>query len=190
MNLAKKKNLAAKVLKIGKKRICFSNENLAEIKEAITKQDIKDLHKEGIIKIKPVKGRKRIKKRKTRRGPGKIKKKIRKRKQTYVKITRKLREYLKHLKKQRIISNELFLGLRKKIRMRDFKSKAHLKEYLEAMEEINLTPIVKTKIKKNIIKIKKPVSQTILRDKKSSSSEKSGAKKKIKNKLKTKEKKK
>ena len=160
MNLSKKKQLASKVLKVGKKRIHFNNENLAEIKEAITKQDIKDLHKEGIIKIKPVKGRKRIKKRKTRRGPGKIKKKIRKRKQTYVKITRKLREYLKHLKKQRIISNELFLGLRKKIRMRDFRSKAHLKEYLEAMEEINLTPIIEPKTKKKVIKIKKSKKET------------------------------
>ncbi len=147
MNLSKKKQLAAKVLKVGKKRIHFSNENLAEIKEAITKQDIKDLHAEGIITIKPVKGRKRIKKRKTKRGPGKIKKKVRRRKQTYVKITRKLREYLKHLKKQGIISNELHIGLRKKIRMRDFRSKAHLREYLEGMEEINLTPIVETKVK-------------------------------------------
>ena len=156
MNLSKKKQLASKVLKIGKKRIRFSNENLAEIKEAITKQDIKDLYKEGIITIKPVKGRKRIKKRKTRRGPGKIKKKVKKRKQTYVKITRKLREYLKHLKKQGIISNELYLALRKKIRMRDFRSKAHLKEHLKAMEEINLTPIVEVKTKKK----KKPKKST------------------------------
>ena len=156
MNLSKKKQLAAKVLKVGKKRIHFNNENLAEIKEAITKQDIKDLHTEGIITIKPVKGRKRVKKRKTRRGPGKIKKKVRRRKQTYVKITRKLREYLKHLKKQGIINNELFLKLRKKIRMRDFRSKAHLKEYLEGMEEVNLTPVIETKTKKKVIKIKKP----------------------------------
>jgi len=165
MNLSKKKQLAAKVLKIGKKRIHFSNENLAEIKEAITKQDIKDLYKEGIITIKPVKGRKRIKKRKTKRGPGKIKKKVKKRKQTYVKITRKLRNYLKHLKKQGIIGNELHLVLRKKIRMRDFRSKAHLKEHLDGMEDINLTPIVevKTKLKtkekrKTVKKDKKPTS--------------------------------
>lgn len=183
MNLSKKKQLAAKVLKVGKKRIHFNNENLAEIKEAITKQDIKDLYTEGIITIKPVKGRKRVKKRKTRRGPGKIKKKIRRRKQTYVKITRKLREYLKYLKKQGIISNELFLGLRKKIRMRDFRSKAHLKEHLEAMEEINLTPIVETKVK--LKTKKKPKKSTNISQK---SKEKTT--KKSKDKLKIKEKKK
>ncbi len=160
MNLSKKKQLASKVLKTGKKRIHFNSENLAEIKEAITKQDIKDLYKEGIITIKPIKGRKRIKKRKTKRGPGKIKKKVKKRKQTYVKITRKLREYLRHLKKQGIITNELFLELRKKIRMRDFRSKAHLKEHLEGLEEVNLNQIVvsktKPKTKKKIVKAKKP----------------------------------
>ena len=192
MNLSKKKQLAAKVLKIGKKRIRFSNENLAEIKEAITKQDIRDLYKEGIITIKPVKGRKRIKKRKTKRGPGKIKKKVKKRKQTYVKITRKLREYLKHLKKQGIINNELHVGLRKKIRMRDFRSKAHLKEYLKAMEEINLTPIVKTKTKlktkKKIVKTKKSTNISQKSKEKTTESKKSMSR--DINKTKTKEKKK
>ncbi len=137
-NLRTRKALAAKVLKVGKNRIHLSNENLAEIKEAITKQDIKDLYKEGFISIKPIKGRKKVKKRKTRRGPGKIKRKVKKRKQVYVKITRKLRNYLKQLKTQKKISNELFLGLRKKIRMRVFRSKAHLKEYLINVEKIDL----------------------------------------------------
>jgi large subunit ribosomal protein L19e len=130
MKLDKKKELAAKTLKVGKGRICFSIENLAEIKEAITKQDIRDLAKQGIIKIKLVKGRKKIKKRKTKRGPGKIKKRIKRRKQEYVKITRKLRGYIKELTKQEKIEKEEYRELRKKIRARTFKSKAQLKEYL------------------------------------------------------------
>ena len=138
MNLGKKKILAAKALNVGKKRIVFLEPRLEEIKEAITKQDIKDLYKEGFISIKPIKGRRKIKKRKTRRGPGKIKKKIKNRKQVYVKITRKLRNYLKELKSQGKISNELFWELRKKIRMRIFRSKTHLKEYLVNIEKINL----------------------------------------------------
>lgn len=140
MNLSKKKQLAAKVLKVGKKRIHFNNENLAEIKEAITKQDIKELYAEGIITIKPVKGRKTIKRRKTKRGPGKIKKTVNKRKQIYVKITRKLRTYLKELKALGVIDRDLYQELRKKIRMRTFRSKAHLKEYLETHEEIGIRP--------------------------------------------------
>ena len=67
MNLAKKKQLAAETLKVGKHRIVFNIEGLPEIKEAITKQDIKTLFQEGIITIKPVKGRRKVKKRKTRR---------------------------------------------------------------------------------------------------------------------------
>ena len=55
MNLRKKKILAAKALKVGKERIIFLKPRLEEIKEAITKQDIKDLYKEGAIKIKEVK---------------------------------------------------------------------------------------------------------------------------------------
>jgi len=87
MNLTKKKKLAAESLKVGKNRIVFNMANLAEIKEAITRQDIRGLRDEGVITIRPIKGRKKIERRKTRRGPGKIKKKINKRKQIYVKIT-------------------------------------------------------------------------------------------------------
>lgn len=131
MNLGKKKELASKVLKVGKNRIQFNSENLAEIKEAITKQDIRDLYEAGIILIKPIKGRRKIIKRKTIKGPGKIKKKVNKRKQIYVKITRKLRNYIKELKRLGRITNEDYKSLRKKIRMRRFRSKSHLREQLE-----------------------------------------------------------
>ena len=139
-NLNKKKDLAAKTLRVGKNRIHFNNDNFAELKEAITKQDIKELHAEGIITIKPIKGRKKIKRRKTKRGPGKIKKTVNKRKQIYVKITRKLRTYLKELKSLGVIDSKLYQELRKKIRMRTFRSKAHLKEYLETHEEMGIRP--------------------------------------------------
>jgi len=145
-NLANKKALAARTLNVGKNRIYFNSDNFAEIKEAITKQDIRDLYSQGAIKIKPIKGRKKIKKRKTKRGPGKIKKTVNKRKQIYVKITRKLRNYLKGLKRIGAIENSLYFELRKKIRMREFKSKAHLKEYLKDYE-------------KNIIKITEAAKQ-------------------------------
>src|SRR4030042_6169809 len=145
-NLANKKALAARTLKVGKNRICFNSDNFAEIKEAITKQDIRDLYSEGAIKIKPIKGRKKIKRRKTKRGPGKIKRTVNKRKQTYVKITRKLRSYLKELKRIGRIESTFYLKLRKKIRMRDFKSKAHLKEYLKEYDE---NKIKSTKTAKN-----------------------------------------
>ena len=74
MNLANKKELAAKVLNVGKNKVYFVQENLKEIKEAITRQDILDLYNAGAIQIKEVKGRKKIVKRKNRRKTGKNKK--------------------------------------------------------------------------------------------------------------------
>lgn len=129
MKLDKKKHLAAKTLKVGKGRIILDVDRLDEIKEAITKQDMKNLFKTGAIRIKEVKGR-RSKVRKKRKRDGKIKKKVQRRKQEYVKITRKLRTYVKEIKKQGKISREEYWELRKQIKARVFKSKAQLKEFL------------------------------------------------------------
>lgn len=131
MKLDKKKELAARTLGVGKKRIQLDSERLSEIKEAITKQDIRDLTSQGIIKVKDKKGRKKNEKGSRRRG-GKIKKRINKRKQEYVKITRKLRTYILELKKQGKISEEDYVKLRKEIKARVFKSKSQLKENLGA----------------------------------------------------------
>ncbi len=135
MKLDKKRNLAARTLKVGKERIMFVMSRLEEIKEAITKQDIKDLYKDGAIIIKEVKGRKKIVKRKRKRGPGKIKKKVNKRKQEYVKMTRKLREYVKTLKEKGKLSREEIIEIRKRIRNRKFHSLANLKEYIGGLRK-------------------------------------------------------
>lgn len=136
--LDKRKELASKVLGVGKRRIIFDSTKLPEIKEAITKQDIKDLFEAGIIELRPVKGRKTIKRRKTKRKTGKIKKKVNTRKQDYVKLTRKLREYLKELKKQERLDREQYQELRKKIKAKSFKSKANLKEYIKEALKIQV----------------------------------------------------
>ncbi|MDH3352951.1 MAG: 50S ribosomal protein L19e [Nanoarchaeota archaeon] len=133
MQLAKKKELAAKVLKVGKNRIVFVEEHLPEIKEAITRMDMMDLHKSGAIQIKEVKGRKKIVKRKNRRRVGKIKKKVNTRKAEYVIITRKLRKFVRGLVRTGAIDKERNREVRKQIRARKFKSKRHLKESLEEL---------------------------------------------------------
>jgi large subunit ribosomal protein L19e len=129
-NLRTKKELAARTLKIGKERIVFVKERHEEIKEAITKQDIRDLVQDKAIVVKPVKGRKTNVKRKNQRGPGKIKKKVKTRKQDYVKMTRKLRAYVKALQARGELSKEQVVEIRKKIRNKDYRSKAHLKEII------------------------------------------------------------
>tara|TARA_Y100000310_G_C20585572_1_gene765224 strand:- start:824 stop:1228 length:405 start_codon:yes stop_codon:yes gene_type:complete len=131
MKLENKKELAKKVLKVGKGKIIFDESSLAEIKEAITKQDIRDLHSQGVIKIKDTRGKKKVVKRKRRR-QGSIKKKVKKRKQEYVKITRKLRNYILELKKQGKIDQENYIRLRKEVKARDFKSKAQLRDILQS----------------------------------------------------------
>ena len=74
MNLKKKKILAARTLNVGKNRIIFNTNRLDEIKEAITKQDIRDLYATKAIIIQDVVGRRTIQKRKIRRKKGSIKK--------------------------------------------------------------------------------------------------------------------
>lgn len=133
MQLNKKKNLAAKALKVGKNRIIFMKENLSEIKEAITRLDILDLHKSGAIQIREVKGRKKIVKRKNRRRVGKVKNKVNNRKAEYVIITRKLRKFVRGLVRTGAVDKEKNREIRKQIRARKFKSKRHLKESLKEL---------------------------------------------------------
>lgn len=135
MNLAKKKTLAAKSLKVGEGRIVFLQSRLNEIKEAITKQDIKDLHQEGAILIKEIKGTRKNTKRKTKKSTGNIKKKVNTRKQDYVIMTRKLRKYVAEMKKQGKLAIEEVKDIRKKIRNKAFRSKAHLKEYIGGLRK-------------------------------------------------------
>ncbi len=135
MNLAKKKALAAKTLKVGKERVVFLEPRLEDIKEALTKQDIRDLEKDGAIIVKEIKGRKKKTEKKRRRGVGKVKKKVNRRKQDYVVMTRKLRKYASELKNQGKLSREEVIEIRKRIRNKKFRSKAHLKEYIGGLRK-------------------------------------------------------
>jgi ribosomal protein L19E len=135
MNLRNKKELVARMSKVGKDRVKFTRARMDEIKEAITKQDFKELIQSGAIVIKPIKGRRTNVKRRNRRGPGKIKKKVNTRKQDYVIMTRKLRAYSKAMEEQGKITREEHKEIRKRIRNRAFKSKANLKLYIEGLRK-------------------------------------------------------
>jgi large subunit ribosomal protein L19e len=129
MNLRKKKALAARTFGVGLARVEFVEARLDEIKEAITKQDIRDLYKDGAIIIKNIKGRKRNKNKNKSRSRGNIRKRVNKRKREYVTITRKLRKHLAEVKEK--LTEKEREDIRKKIRNRFFKSKSHLKEHIE-----------------------------------------------------------
>ena len=110
--LVLQKRLAASILKVGQNKVWFDQFRLKDIREAITKEDIRELVKEKVIKKKPVIGVKRRagklrQKRKRKglgRGAGRKKKIIRKRKKEYINKIRKLRSYIFELKVQGIIN--------------------------------------------------------------------------------------
>ena len=131
MNFEKKKSLAVRTFNVGRDRIIFNSQRLDEIKEAITKQDMRDLLESGAISIRDIKGRKAVVRRKTRRRAGSVRKKSRNTKTEYVILTRKLRNYISELRSQKKLSDENFYQLRKEIRAHSFKSKAHIKERLK-----------------------------------------------------------
>lgn len=134
MNLRSKKQLAAKTFGVGKARIIFVNERIEEIKEAITKQDMRNLLQDGAIIIKEIKGRSKNLPKKKKRGFSKIRKNVNTRKKDYVILTRKLRKLIADRKQKGEIKEEEIKKLRKKIRNKMFKSKAHLKEYMGGIE--------------------------------------------------------
>ena len=134
MNLKNKKQLASRTFGVGESRILFINSRKDEIKEAITKQDIRDLVGAGAIVIKEIKGR-RSKLKKKKGGVGSIKKRVNRRKQDYVIMTRKLRAFSKAKNKLGELDKKELEKIRKKIRNKDFKSKAHLIKYFGELKK-------------------------------------------------------
>ncbi len=128
MKLEHKKAFASKVLGVGKARVVFNTARLSDIKEAITRQDIRELVAQGAIMINDQRGRKTVVRRQSRRRAGSIRKKAVDTKRQYIIITRKLRAYLAHLKIQGKIEQSEFEQLRREIRARAFKSLAQMKE--------------------------------------------------------------
>ncbi len=135
MNLNKKKELAKRTFSVGENRIVFVESRLNDIKEAITKQDMRDLRRDKAIIIKEKKGRKKVIRKRRRRSIGNIRKKMKTRKKDYVILTRKLRKYVSEMKNQEKISKEEVDDIRKKIRNKIFRSKSHLKEYIEGLRK-------------------------------------------------------
>ncbi len=132
MDLSKKRTLAAKVLGVGIGRVMFNIQRLDEIKEAITKQDMRDLVADKAIYVREIKGR-HVNSGRRRRRAGSIRMKPNQRKQEYMRIARKMRAYVGELRKQEKVTSEEFLNLRKEIRGKTFKTKAHIKERIDSL---------------------------------------------------------
>jgi len=141
MNLGNKKKLAAQIFDVGKKRVFFDPSKLDEIKEAITNEDIRSLVKSGAINIKNKKGitgftskKNLLQKRKGRRkgkgsrkGRGTARTPSKKLWMTKIRIQR---EILSALRNKNLLEPMTYQLLRNKCKGGFFRSKRHLKLYI------------------------------------------------------------
>ncbi len=142
MKLRVQKRLASGILKTSQKNIKFEPERLEDIKEAITKTDIRGLISEDAIKKKhaPATSKSKISKKTAQKRKG-LQKGVGSRKGTktsriskkerwmnYIRVQRK---FIKSLKDKELISNQTYRDLYNKAKGGFFRNKRHVKLYLE-----------------------------------------------------------
>jgi large subunit ribosomal protein L19e len=128
------KKLAAKILKVGKSRVWLDPNKQKDIEKAITRIDVKKLIKQGAVKALPEKLHKPREGKKRRKGPGRrkgAKYAVVTRKERWISTVRPLRKMLKELKVSQQIDNPTYRKLYKLIKGGMFRSRSHLKVYME-----------------------------------------------------------
>ena len=147
MNLNAQKRMAAEILKCGRNRVYFDPYLIEEIKLAITREDIRNLIKEGIVQKKYKKGisnyRKNLnhERKKKGRGRGIGKRKGPKgsrtpKKKAWMKRIRPQRKELKRLRDRKLITKTNYRILYRKAKGGSFHSVAHLNRYIKEKELI------------------------------------------------------
>jgi large subunit ribosomal protein L19e len=147
MNLKPQKRMAAEILKCGENRVYFDPYLIEDISLAITREDIRNLIKQGIIQKKYKQGisnyRKKVhherKKKGRARGLGKRKgtKHARSpKKKNWIKKIRPLRRELKKLRDRKLITATNYRKLYKNAKGGMFTSVAQLNRYIKEKELI------------------------------------------------------
>ncbi|MBN1941367.1 MAG: 50S ribosomal protein L19e [Candidatus Diapherotrites archaeon] len=144
MQSKKVKQLAAKILNCGTGRVWFSPTDFEKIKSAMTKEDIKELIKQGVIKKKKIncqsRGRARILKKKKARGRKKgfgarrgRKKARTETKKRWMKRVRAMRSELKKLRKEnpKAVEKIGYRKLYKMVKGNFFKGKKYVAAFVE-----------------------------------------------------------
>jgi len=130
------KRIAADILKCGVHRVKFDTERLDEIMEAITREDIRRLIRDGAIYKEQKKGisKARVRERKKKRGPGSRKgakySRI-SRKELWMMKVRAQRKKLRQLRDKKLITKTVYRKIYKMVKAGAFKSVAAMMEYLE-----------------------------------------------------------
>jgi large subunit ribosomal protein L19e len=141
MRLSNKKNMSAKMLGVGKSKVWFDTEHMTEIKEAITKADIRSLIAKRIIQRRPELGSSRVRarirlvqRRKGRQkglGTRKGSRGARLSKKTsWMNLVRAQRSFLKELKLKGLVNVPTYRNVYSKIKGGYFRNRRHIKLYL------------------------------------------------------------
>lgn len=147
MTLRMQKRIAAKVLGVGINKVLMNPFRINEIREAITKQDIVDLIKDGAIKSREFTGVKTNVRRK-RKGSGSKKGNVMRSKKDYMAKIRKLRRFLKLIKEKSLLTVPEIKKLRLLSKSGHFKSQRHLKEHITNVMKKDISSIEKKEGKK------------------------------------------
>ncbi|RLG72534.1 MAG: 50S ribosomal protein L19e [Thermoprotei archaeon] len=146
MDLSLQKRLAAEILGVGESRVWIDPEAYDRVEAAITKEDIRKLIKDGIIRAKPehsnsrARWRIRHEKRKKgrRRGPGHRKggkySKVSRKEQWMMKV-RALRKELRKFKERGVITPKEYRKIYRLIKGGVFDSVAQLRNYIRELVE-------------------------------------------------------
>lgn len=148
MQLGVQKRLASEIMGCSPKRVWFDETKLDDIKEAITKTDIRGLINKGLIQEKPLKNtskgrirKSKIQKSKGRqRGFGSRKGKSTARlskKDAWMGRIRVQRDFIRSLREKSLISKSDYSKLYMKCKGGFFRSKRHIKLYLEENDLLN-----------------------------------------------------
>jgi large subunit ribosomal protein L19e len=145
VSLAKQKRIAAEVLKVGEGKVWIDPDATEDVVEAITREDVRGLIEEGVIKVKQEKGvsrgRARVRANQKalgrRKGHGSRKgvkgARANKKKQWITKI-RTLRRRLKELRNNGYVDKTVYWKLYNKANGGEFRTVGHLNEYIKANE--------------------------------------------------------
>ncbi len=142
MKLNVQKKLAAKILKISPKRVKVNPVRAEDLKEAITKTDVRGLIGDGAIVAQQKKGVSRARANKAlkqkskgrQKGMGSRKGKATThapKKETWMAKIRVQRKFLAELKEKKLIESKVYTSLYKKAKGGFFRSKKHIKLYID-----------------------------------------------------------
>ena len=141
MNLRSRRRMAADLLGVGESRIWIDPEYLDVVADAITKDEIRRLIHEGIIRVRPERGVSRARARRIReqkrkgrrRGPGSrsgARGAVMPRKRLWIMRIRALRKRLRYLRDRRAITVSVYRHLYRMAKGGAFRSVADLERYI------------------------------------------------------------